>query len=66
MTSTHETKNVLLFADKTSDRNCPMMGDQQVIDPPQVLSGKGTSAAHGAPPKWSIDQERRLTPRVSS
>jgi len=50
MKSTHETKNILVFADKTANKNCPMMGDQQAIDPPHVVNGKGTSAAHGVTP----------------
>jgi hypothetical protein len=39
-----------LFADRTTNRNCPMVGDQQTIDPTQVVNGKGTSAANVIPP----------------
>ena len=63
VTSTDETNNILLFADKTTNKNCPMVGDQQAIDPPHAVNGKGTSAAH-AVPNQSHDQQWRLTPGV--
>jgi len=49
VTSTDETNNILLFADKTTNKNCPMVGNQQAIDPPHTVNGKGTSAAHAVP-----------------
>jgi hypothetical protein len=32
MTRNYETNNILVFADKTTNQNCPMLGDQQAID----------------------------------
>jgi hypothetical protein len=43
MKRTHETNNILVFADKTTNRNCHMVGAQQAIDPPHVLGGNSTS-----------------------
>jgi len=31
-----------------------MVGDQQAVDPPQIVTGKGTSAAHGVPPNGHV------------
>jgi hypothetical protein len=51
---------MLVFADKTTNKNCPMVGDRQAIDPPHIVNDKGTSAAHGVPPpKRSRDQNER-------
>jgi hypothetical protein len=54
MTSTQETINILVFADKTTNRNCHMLGDQQAVDPSHVLSCEGTSDAHGVPPNVPV------------
>jgi hypothetical protein len=65
VTSTDDTNKILMFADKTTIKNCPMVGDQQAIDPPHLVHGKGTSATHRVPPpKRSRDQQWRLTPCV--
>jgi hypothetical protein len=54
VTNTDESNNILVFADKTTNRNCPMMGDQQEIDPPHIVNDKGTVAAHGVPPDGQV------------
>ena len=41
---------ILVFAVKTTNRNCLMVGDQQAINPPHIVNRKVTSAAHGVPP----------------
>ena len=38
-----------LFADKSTKRDCPIVGDQKAIDPPHVVNGEVISAAHGVP-----------------
>ena len=53
MTSTDETNNILLFADKTSNKNFPVVGDQ-ALDPPHLVNSKGTSAAEGVPPDSQV------------
>jgi hypothetical protein len=52
--STDETNNILLFADKTTNKNCRMVGDQRAIDPPHAVNGKTTSAVRGVPPNSHV------------
>jgi len=54
MISTHETKIYQLFANKSTNRYFPMVGDQQTIEPPNVVQGNGTSAAHAVPPTGHV------------
>ena len=71
VTSTAETNNILVFADKTANKNCPIVGDQQALDPPHAVNCKGTSAAHAVPqtvtwPTVKADTRRLLLIPVSS
>ena len=36
------------------NKNCPTVGDQQAINPPHFVNGKGTSAAHIVPPNSHV------------
>ena len=43
-----------MFANKITNRNCAMVGDQQTIHPTHVVKVNGTLAAHGVPPTGHV------------